>query len=507
MSRSYAVGYARLISTWDLNPLPLGQIAKIDGRTRHREIHSEGTIEVLTFEAKYAPKEDLVGDLQFALRYEGVNLQVLELLFTRTGARPLIEWLESTPRSAYARRAGFLYEWITGDTLAVKPLSSKVDYVSVLDESLQFGLGLTSDLNQKFRIRNNLPGTPQFCPLVRKTSAIRTLIEQDLATKISQTLANHDPNLLKRASQYLYLKETSSSFEVERERPSSTRTQLFVELLRRAPSGKPISQEGLAEAQNSIIEPRFHEFAYRSKQNWIGGHYHYRETVSLVPPRPADVLPLMQGLCALSERGRLASQNGNEVDPVVHAASVAFGFVFIHPFLDGNGRLHRYLIHEELSTLKFTPPGIALPISAFILANLDMYVDVLEQFSKPLVARTDFVPESPELPAKGNDPIYFRFFDATAQALFLYRAIERTASHDLQNEINFLIGVDRARAALKDEIDWPAQSLDLFINVVHQNKGVLSKTKRDSHFAWLTEDERARFVAAVNEAFNPTVVN
>jgi hypothetical protein len=44
-------------------------------------------------------------------------------------------------------------------------------------------------------------------------------------------------------------------------------------------------------------------------------------------------------------------------------------------------------------------------------------------------------------------------------------------------------------------------------NVVHQNKGVLSKTKRDGHFAWLTEDERARFVAAVNEAFNPTVVN
>src|SRR5665213_1348987 len=110
--------------------MPLGQIAKIDGRTRHRESHCEGTVEVLTFEAKYAPKEDVVGDLQFALRYEGVNLQVLELLFTRTGPQPLVEWLESTPRSANARRAGFLYEWITEDTLAVKPVSSKEDYVN-----------------------------------------------------------------------------------------------------------------------------------------------------------------------------------------------------------------------------------------------------------------------------------------------------------------------------------------------------------------------------------------
>ena len=42
--------------------------------------------------------------------------------------------------------------------------------------------------------------------------------------------------------------------------------------------------------------------------------------------------------------------------------------MFIHPFLDGNGRLHRYLIREELSVLGFTPKGIVLPVSAFILS-------------------------------------------------------------------------------------------------------------------------------------------
>ena len=39
------------------------------------------------------------------------------------------------------------------------------------------------------------------------------------------------------------------------------------------------------------------------------------------------------------------------MDPVIHSAAVAFGFVFIHPFMDGNGPLHRYLIHEELSVI------------------------------------------------------------------------------------------------------------------------------------------------------------
>jgi hypothetical protein len=118
------------------------------------------------------------------------------------------------------------------------------------------------------------------------------------------------------------------------------------------------------------------------------------------------------------------------------------------------------------------------------------------------MARTDFTPPPPDVPATGNDPRFFRFFDATAQALFLHRALERTVEHDLEEEIHYLVSVGRARTSLKDEIDWPARSLDLFINVVRQNSGTLSKSKRDSHFSGLTEEEQARFVRAVNEAFS-----
>jgi hypothetical protein len=500
----FPVGYAQFVTS-GLEVAPLAQVARIDSRTRHREAKLEGHTEVLTFNAEYAPEESFSGGLQFALRYEGVNLQVLDALFEHCGPKPLEEWLKRAPTSAYARRAGFLFEWLTQTSLEVPPLSKKFNWVPVLDEELQFGLGETQDLDHKFRVRNNLPGSRDFCPLVRKSPAIRALLGKDLKARIGQILAKYPPDLLRRAAQYLYLKETRSTYEVERESPSASRTQRFLDLLKTAPAGEPLTQESFVRAQNSILERRFHEFAYRSVQNWLGGHSRYRDTVDFVPPRPEDVVGLMQGLCAMSARGRASANAGADVDPVVHAAVLAFGFVFIHPFIDGNGRLHRYLIHEELSTLGFTPKGTVLPVSAFILSNLDLYSAVLERFSKPLMARTDFTPPPPVVPAIGNDPRFFRFFDATAQALFLYRALERTVEHDLEEEIHYLVGVERARARLKGEIDWPAQSLDLFINVVQQNNGTLSKTKRDRHFPWLTDEERDRFVNAVNEAFSSTV--
>jgi hypothetical protein len=107
----------------------------------------------------------------------------------------------------------------------------------------------------------------------------------------------------------------------------------------------------------------------------------------------------------------------------------------------------------------------------------------------------------PEAPASGNDAIYFRYFDATEQTSFLYRMLERTVEHDLEEEIAFLIGFDTARERLNALADWPGHSLDLFIGLVHQNKGTLSRTKRESHFDWMADEEVRRFEAIVADAF------
>ena len=474
------LGYSYLIDQYQLAARPLPVVARLDNRVKGRETRRQGNQDVQLFETKYQPKDNLVGHIQFALRYEGINLEVLELLFEKAGEGEIGAWLNASPQSAYARRAGFLFEWLTGRQLEPS-VASKAGFVLVLDVALQFGPN-DGERDSRFRVINNLPGTNEFCPLVRRTPYLEQMVTKNLRERTREALAQYDQDLLRRAATYLYLKETQSSFEVEREKPSASRAQRFAYLLRQADTRTPLTDERLYELQHAVIDPRFHEFTWRQAQNWVGRDHGYRQQIDFVPPRPGDLPALMRGL--LETAGKQL-----DMDAVILATAIAFGFVFIHPFMDGNGRIHRYLIHEVLAKAGFTPRGIILPVSAVILANLDEYVEILENFSRPLLDRTEWNPDTPNVPATGNDAIYYRFFDATPQAEFMYRALCRTIEEDLQKEVEFLLGFDRARTRLNDIYDWPGQSLDLFIRVVHQNNNKLSKTKRGSHFDWMTDQE------------------
>lgn len=498
-------GYSYLIERYGLQARPLSVCVRIDTKIKGRASRANGDREMLVFEPGYQPEESLAGQLQFALRYEGINLEVLALLFRQTGEEELNAWLAKTPESIYARRAGFLYEWLTGRTLE-SHVPPKARYVDLVDNKLQFGL-TKGKRDTRFRVIDNLPGNRDFCPLVRRTKYLDEMIARDLRGKTRNTLANYDQDLLRRAAAYLYLKETQSSFEVEREKPSPDRAQRFVDLLRQADTHIPLTEDRLVELQQAVVDPRFHEVTWRQEQNWVGKDHGYRKQIDFIPPRPADVPALMTGLLALAETSRSWYQQEHHepdaagLDPVILATLIAFGFIFIHPFMDGNGRIHRYLIHEVLANAGFTPRGMILPVSAVILANLDDYIAALEFFSKPLRAMTSYNPETPDIQATGNEAVYFRYFDATPQAGFLYGALARTVEKDLEKEINYLLGFDRAWNALNGLLDWPGHSLELFIRVVQQNNGTLSKTKRDSHFQWMTDEEVRQAEQEVIEAF------
>jgi len=505
-------GYSWLEETYQLPVLDLWRQCYIDTALRGRREQDLGTHLIQLFEPRYQPDDTLVGHLQFALRYEGVNLQLLKLLFdSGDHAGQLCTWINDSPTSAYARRACFLFEWLTGTELPVaEPVPSKMRYVDLLDTEMQFATGAVNK-DTRYRINDNLPGTVDFCPLVRKTDYLKAMVGKNLRQRTQETLGRYDPDLLRRAAAFLYLKETQSSFEVEREKPSANRAQRFADLLRQADTGQPLTEQRLVELQHAVVDPRFHEYAWRQQQNWIGEDLGYRQQIDFVPARPEDLSRLMQGLLDTTAKARdvIDSENGQEggeplFDPVVYAASIAFGFVFIHPFMDGNGRIHRYLIHDVLANAGFTPRGIVLPVSAVILANLDEYVSVLESYSRPVRQRTEYSPDTPDVPATGNDAVYFKYFDATEQAEFLYKALERTVEEDLQQEIEFLLGFDRARHKLNQILDWPNHSLELFIRVVHQNDGKLSRNKRQSHFDWMTEDEVIEAEGVVQKAFSGT---
>ncbi len=500
---TYLAGYSWLIQKYSLAARQQSITATIDSSVNGRVRHTHGRQVSLRFAPVYRPDDALVPQLQFAFRYEGINLEVLALLFQANGADELNTWLRGSPESAYARRACFLYEWLTGNANVITAKAApRSKYVALVDSKLQYCVQRGEE-ETKFRIHNNLPGNRNFCPMVRREDQIDRMIGKNLSERARTVLDQYDPDLVRRAAQYLYLAETHSSFEIEREHPSSSKAQRFATLLQEADANLPLSEDRLLDLQHAVVDTHIPEFSYRTTQNWIGTDTGTRRVVSYVPPRPEHVRNLMDGLVATHERWR---RDPKSFDAVIHAAMISFGFVFIHPFLDGNGRLHRYLIHETLSAAGFTPRGIIFPVSAAILDRKADYVETLEDFSGPVLQLTSFTAppagSPPEMAkAAGNEPIYYQFFDATEQVSYLYHAIERTIENDLQSEIDYLLAFDRAHSQINAIADFPGQTLDLLINLIRQNGGTLSKTKRQSHFPNLTDDALLEYEEIVRTSF------
>ncbi|MCP4751406.1 MAG: Fic family protein, partial [Proteobacteria bacterium] len=236
------------------------------------------------------------------------------------------------------------------------------------------------------RINDNLPGDGRFCPIIRRTDALRAFEAANLPERCRQVVAGYSPELLKRALSYLYSKETKSSFEIENITPGSTRTERFIALLQLAEREDFCEKEKLIDLQSRIVDPRFSESDYRTSQNYVGETVAWRkEKIHFACPRPEDLTDLMEGLIASHKR----MEHGS-APAVVHAAAVAYGFVFLHPFEDGNGRIHRFLIHNILARRSFTPEGIMFPVSASMLKNLSDYDASLEAFSRDLMPLVDY---------------------------------------------------------------------------------------------------------------------
>jgi len=59
----------------------------------------------------------------------------------------------------------------------------------------------------------------------------------------------------------------------------------------------------------------------------------------------------------------MAHRTDRGIDPLVRGTLVSFGFVFAHPFMDGNGRLSRFLFHKVVCGHGQLPNGLVLPVS------------------------------------------------------------------------------------------------------------------------------------------------
>ena len=485
------LGYAALAAVYALDvPAPGTLFATGDVQS----VRSERRWSIMT--PRYRTADTLVSHLAFALRHEAVDLGLLAALFRRPeSGRAITAWNLRQPTGRHPRRAWFLYEWLTGERLDLPP-APRVGTVDAIDPARQFAIAGT--YIPRHRVRDNLPGTPRFCPLVRRSPALTALHTNDLAEEARTVVRRTAPDLMARAAAFLLLRDSNASYVIEGERPPQDRIQRWGRALGEAGQTE-LSQDALLRLQRIVIgqDTRFVRLGWRDDGGFVGA----RDRDSNVPlpdhisARPEDLAALIQGLIDFAAR----SEAGG-LDPIVSAACLAFGFVFIHPFEDGNGRVHRWLLHHVLARRGFNPAGVNFPVSAVFLERIEAYRAALEHFSRPRLALTRWE-TTPALNVRvlNNTTDLFRFFDATHQAEFLGASVLETVRNTLPREIDYLHHYDQAKTRIQAFLEMSDHRFDRMLGFLRQNQGHFSRRAREREFAALTDDEASAIEAIYAE--------
>lgn len=487
MEMQNLLGGAWLVARYGLElVMPLALHSRIGGRRTTVQL-ADGT-QTETFVEAMRPSADLRGHLTFHLKHEVLHLELLWRLCAQVDAGELVRWIEAEPSGLYARKAGFLYEWLTGRQLDVRlPIAGP--YVDVLDaRKLVAATPECSAPNRRWRVRDNLPGTPAFCPIVRKTGAFAAALAIDIAHLLHELELEFGEDLLVRSAVWMTLRESKSSFAIEGEANQADRIQRFADVLaRRTGQGAlPLDEAALAQLQSEILGQRttLQRCGIRQSPVFVGEVHRYQELVHYVAPPADEVRAMLDGLSAFWQRTQGQSA-------LLRSAVLAFGFVYIHPLADGNGRVHRFLVNDALRRDGVVKEPMILPLSSLITsdaAERRAYDRILDTVSSPLMGALSgayaFGPQQTLYPDGIRSNFVFtgeavarpvwRYLDLTPHVVYLADVLARTIRVDMRNQSRYLRSHTRARAAIKDIVEMPDAQIDRVIRSIEANQGQLS---------------------------------
>lgn len=447
------------------------------------------------FDKRYWPGDTLADHLSFALRHEPIDLLLLKRIFAVVPPSGIESLIHAAPTGAPARRLWYLYELLTGRTLDAAD-APNVTAVDLLDPEAYF-TG-TPRLSRRHRLRDNLLGTGRFCPIVRRTPALMEFVALDLAAKARATVGRIGAHLVSRAASFLLLADSRASFEIEGERAPRTRLERWGRAVLQA-GRNPLSLDEILRLQRVLIEDtRFVHAGLRPDGVFLGERDHDGEPLpEFIGARSEDLPDLMDALLEANSRMR-----DDGIDAVLKAAATAFGFVYIHPFQDGNGRMHRCLIHHVLAERRFTPPGLMFPVSSVLLDRIEEYRATLHAHSGPLMPFIAWRP-TPErnVEVQNETADLYRYFDCTDAAEFLYSCVRRTVDEDLPREMDYLRRHDEALRRIMAAVEMPDRMAESLIAYIRDNHGTLSARRRRGEFAQLQDSEVAQIEAIVQDSF------
>lgn len=484
-------GYSFLIEELELKVPELALVLAV-GDKKSDEIRPYGVSKVKFLGKNRKVGESVCEHIETAIQHQGVRLQYLVPIFAKIEARELEAFIKDVPTSAVRRCIWYLYEWLTGEQLDIE--SSKAHYTPLLDDRYYYAL-TEGEKDPRTRVINNLIGTKEFCPIVRKTPELLEWADKDLMdmalSKLATLHQKVNTETLGRSVAYLYTKETKSSTDIENEDSRTDKTRKFYRVLKNSGT-LPLNRRRLIDIQNKIVRSEKKDDGYRgdeiyvgeSRLTWLDGE---DENIHYIGPMQKHVENMMSGWLETHNKILLDQR----IPPMIHAGLLSFGFVYIHPFSDGNGRIHRYVIHDVLKARHSSlDRDFIIPVSAAILARSRDYDRVLETISKPVMALLDYEldPNDNSVSISSDLDYLYRYPDLTAHIIFLYEMMETAISEDLTKEVTYIIKYDIVKSVIEHLYDLPNKDLDLLIRLVLQNNGRVANKKRSRFYGWIPEE-------------------
>ncbi len=210
----------------------------------------------------------------------------------------------------------------------------------------------------------------------------------------------------------------------------------------------PLSPTELEILQREILGPNALHYGLRRSPVFVGETARFgEERVHYIGPHWDDVSSILSGLQELLKRTTGLSS-------VARAALISFGYVYLHPMVDGNGRISRFFINDVLRRDGALPAPYIVPIST-ILQRVGLrplsYDGALELFSRPLMQQyrsqwyfgteqrgEDGVPYNLQFESYQDALHAWRYPDLTRHVSFLADALELTIEQEMRSEAQYL---------------------------------------------------------------------
>lgn len=493
------VGYTWLIEHFKLD-LPLRELCCISKVRLNTQKEQKGKWSVFDAQVKF--EDTITGHLEFSIKHENIDLLILKSILNVAPKEELIKHININPKAILKKKIWFFYEFLLQKDIPIDDLPAG-KYDDLINPEKYFVMNNPIKF-KRHKINYNLLGTFKFCPIIRKTEKLKEYIDKNLSLKTSELIGSVPNGIMRRAASFLLLSDSKASFEIEGERVPKKRIERWGKVINEA--GKKVLSVDEIERLHAILfqDTRFNKIGLRDEGVFLGERDRDGEPIpEFIGAKSDDLETLINSWMTVNKH-----LSEDKIDPVLQAVVIAFSFIYIHPLEDGNGRLHRYLLHHVLGQREFYPKGMIFPISNVIADEITTYRDILVEHSSPLMESIEWETTDKNNVKVLNETIdLYRFFDCTRACEFIYSCVEKTIEETLPEELNYLESFDKTYEEIYQLIEMPDNKIKNLITFILQNNGVLSKNKKDKYFVLMENDEVKKIQEIVKYNFSWKIIS